>query len=144
MSSNLRTTCVDFIYWTVEIYSWSFFFLRGFTQIVSSSMLLCLLKLDLGYFNFVIGERPQRRHFVNNCESAKPSCNVKLRWRGKFKAGTELRSFIAGKGGCARSGTLITTLLLRPMPNVELFMRPTKLYLSHYLSLSYKFFYLLV
>ena len=46
---------------------------------------LCLLKLDLGYFNFVIGERPQRRYFVNNCESAKPSCNVKLRWRGKFE-----------------------------------------------------------
>ena len=44
-----------------------------------------------------------------------------------LNAGTELRSFIADKGAWARSGTLTTTLLLRPMPNVELFMRPTKL-----------------
>ena len=44
-----------------------------------------------------------------------------------LNAGTELRFFIAGKGACAGSGTLTTTLLLRPVPNVELFMRPTKL-----------------
>ena len=42
-------------------------------------------------------------------------------------AGTELRSFIADKGTCARSGTLTTTLLPRPRPNVEIFMRRTKL-----------------
>ena len=44
-----------------------------------------------------------------------------------LNAGTELRSFVADKGGCARSGALTTTLLLRLMPNVELFMRRTKL-----------------
>jgi len=138
LSCNLTTTWISYTgQWKYK--AGHFFFLRGFAQIVSSTLLLCLLKLDLGYFNFVIGERSQRRYFVNNCESAKPSCNFKLRWRGKFEqwsrktiihglnAGTELRSFIADKGACARSSTLTATLLLTAMPNVELFMRRTKL-----------------
>ena len=44
-----------------------------------------------------------------------------------LNAGTALRSFIGDKEGCARSGTLTTKLLLRPTPNVELFMRQPNL-----------------